>query len=457
MDWDHETLLAPAGESPFYRALGEPGAVLTAAGKPAFSPAAAAEVIDLFAQRGAAITHGRIYLQTDEGPQALETPGLPLDFVRSPGAWGCRRETGEPWGAFVARSTGEAREHVGSLVASGLASGGACVDLEWVTEDELAYFGIPSAALAADRDLVASGEWPGTVAAARIFDGIRVRWAGAAPGSFYSTGLPSHIKHLPDLPSHTTYVCAHRSRIDELLERTPNIQVLRAELVNDHSLQAIGRFRKLRVLELLEMRGTSLEAIADLEALECLSVHAMTRAPDMRSLARLPRLKILRLSGRELDRFEDIGTCGQLTGLHVAGGGPGATVAIKSLEPVASLARLRLLRLGLTRVRDQSLRALSGLRNLRILDVGDRRFSIEELAWLAATVTWLDHDIRSPFILKTDLGGTARAACKKCGQKSRRATRGPKRQWLCPTCQPKKVAEYVARWELLLAAAAQVP
>jgi len=453
MAWDHETLLAPAGESLFYRALGEPGSVLTSAGKPAFSAQAAAEVIDLFALRGAAVTHGRIYLQTDEGPQALETPGLPPDLVRSPGAWGCRRKEGESWRVFVARSTGEARERVGELLSSGLAGGGACVDLEWVTEDELTYFGIPSAVLAADHDLVASGEWPRTVAAARYFDGIRVRWAGAAPGSFYSTGLPARID---DLPAHTTYVSAHRSRIGKLFERAPNVQMLRAELANDHALQAIGRLRKLRVLELWETRVTSLEAIADLEALECLSVHAAGRAPDMRSLGRLPRLKVLLLSGRALERFEDIGSCGQLTGLHVAGGGPGAAVAINSLAPVASLARLRVLRLGLTRVRDHSLRALGGLRKLRIIDAGDRRFPIEELAWLAATVTWLDHDIRSPFASTTDLGGKMRAACKKCGQLSRRATRGPRRLWLCPTCQPKRVADYVARWELLLAAAARV-
>jgi len=194
-----------------------------------------------------------------------------------------------------------------------------------------------------------------------------------------------------------------------------------------------------------------------LEALECLRVNAVARAPDMRSLARLRRLKILQLSGRELDRFDDIGSCSQLTGLHVAGGGPGATVGIKSLAPVAKLARLRVLRLGLTRVRDHSLRALEGLRKLRTLDVDDRRFPIEELAWLAATVTWLDPDIRSPFDSTTNLGSTMRAACKKCGQMSRRATRGPRRQWLCPTCQPKKVADYVARWELLLAAAARIP
>lgn len=453
MDWDHETLLAPAGESLFYRALGEPGSLLTSAGKPAFSPQAAAEVIALLALRGAAVTHGRIYLQTNEGPQALETPGLPLDFVRSPGAWGCRRNDGESWQAFVARSTGEARERVGELLSSGLAGGGACVDLEWVAEDELTYFGIPSAAVAADRELVASGEWPRMVAAARYFDGIRVRWAGAAPGSFYATGLPARMD---DLPAHTAYVSAPRSRIGELFERAPNVQMLRAELVNDHALQTIGRFRKLRVLELWEARVTSLQAIADLEGLESLSVHAAARAPDMKSLARLPRLKILRLGGRELDRFDDIGSCGQLTGLHVAGGGPGATVGINSLAPVANLARLRVLRLWLTRVRDHSLRALGGLRKLRILDVGDRRFPIEELAWLAATVTWLDHDIRSPFDSTTDLGSTTSAACKKCGQMSRRATRGPRRQWLCPTCQPKKVADYVARWELLLAAAARV-
>jgi hypothetical protein len=450
MDWDHETLLAPAGESPFYRALGEPGSVLSAAGKPAFSPQAAAEVIDLFALRGAAVTHGRIYLQTDEGPQALETPGLPLDLIRSPGAWGCRRTDGESWPAFVARSTDEARERVAGLLSSGLASGGACVDLEWVTEDELTYFGVPSAALIADRDLVTSGEWPRTVAAARIFDGIRVRWAGAVPGSFYSTGLPARIA---DLPVNTTNVSAHRSRIGELVERAPHVQMLRAELVNDHALPAIGELRQLRVLELLETRVTSLEAIANLEALECLTVHAAGMAPDMTSLARLPQLKILLLSGRALDRFDDIGSCGQLTGLHVAGGGPGAGVAIDSLAPVANLSRLRVLRLGLTPVRDHSLRALGGLRALRILDVAARRFPIEELAWLAATVTWLDHDIRSPFDTTTALGGQMRAACKKCGQKSRRATRGPRRQWLCPTCQPKKVAEYVARWELLLAAA----
>src|SRR5258707_7985222 len=453
MDWNYETLLAPAGESPFCRALGEPGSVLSSAGKPAFSPRAAAEVIALFALRGAAVTHGRLYLQTDEGPQALETPGLPLDFVRSAGAWGCRRKDEEPWQAFVARSTGEANERVGALLSSGLAGGGALVDLEWVTEDELRYYGSPSAALAADRDLVASGEWPSTVAAARLFDGIRVRWAGAAPGSFSSTGLPGRIG---DLPANAAYVSAHRSRFGELLERAPNVQMLRAEMVNDHALRAIGRLRQLRVLELWGTGLTSLQPIADLEALECLSVHAAARAPDMRSLARLPRLKILRLSGRTLDRFEDIGSCGQLTGLHVAGGGPGAAVGINSLAPLANLRRLRVLRTWLTRVRDRSLRALGGVRELRILDIGDRRFPFEELAWLAATVTWLDHDIRSPFDSTKSLGSTMRAACKKCGQMSRRATRGPRRQWLCPTCQPKKVADYVARWELLLAAAARV-
>ena len=450
MDWDQETLLAPAGESSFYRALGEPGSPLTAAGKPAFSPQAAAEVIDLFGQRGAAITHGRIYLQTDEGPQALETPGLPLDFVRSPGAWGCRREDGESWRAFVARSTAEAREHVEGVISSGLASGGACVDLEWVTEDELAYFGIPAAALATDRELIASGEWPSTVATARHFDGIRVRWACAAPASFYSSGLPERID---DLPADTRYLSVHRSRIPELLARAPNVEVLRAELTNDRALHAIGRLQKLRVLELLETRATSLEAIADLESLECLAVHAVGRAPDMRPLARLPELRILRLSGRELDRFDDVAHCRSLIGLHVAGGGPGATVAIASLAPVANLARLRVLRLGLTRVRDQSLRSLGQSTELRVLGVGDRRFPIEELAWLAATVTWLDHDIRSPFHSAIDLGSKLTSACRKCGRMSRLATRGPRRQWLCPTCQPQKVAEYVARWELLVAAA----
>jgi hypothetical protein len=452
MDWEHRTLLAPAGESPFYRALGEPDSPLGESDKPAFSPQDAAQVIDLFAERGVAITHGRIYLQTDEGLQALRIPGQPLEFIRSPGSWGCWREDGEPWSTFVARSTAEARSHVDGVISSGLASGGAWVDLEWVTEDELTYFGIPSAALAVDSDLIASGERPHAIDAASNEDGIRVRWAGAARGSFYSGGLPADLN---DLPSDAVYLSVpDRSRIAEVLKRVRSIQMLRASLVNNSVLEAIGRLQRVRMLQLYDMRVTSLEAISNMESLEYLAIHAVARAPDMTPLARMPKLRVLQLSGRAVDRFHDIATCQQLIGLHVPGGGPGATIGVESLAPVANLARLRVLRLGLTRVRDKSLRPLAHLKALRTLDVGDRRFPLEELAWLAATVTWLDHDIRSPFE-RDPASAFLLARCRKCNEECRVATRGPRRRWLCPTCQPKKVAEYVASWEMLLAAACQ--
>lgn len=442
LGWEQKVLLAPAGTSPFYRALREPGSSVSHEGKPAFSPEDALQVIDLFASHGAAITHGRIYLLTDEGPQGLETPGLPFEPIRVPGAWGCRRKDEEPWDTFVARSTRQAREHVGGLLASGLARGGAWVDLEWVLEDELTYRGIPSTVIAIDRELADSGEWPAATFAAQHADGIRVRWAGAARGSFYSS------------------MWVDRNRVRELAEdasQRPQVRVLRASLVNDRTLLDVARMRGLRALELGHLRASSLEAITGLEELECLSVHAEGRGPDLRPLAALPHLKVLRLSGRALDRFADIRICTRLTGLHVFGGGPGATFAIDSLAPVSGLRQLRTLRLGLTRVRDRSLRPLAQLRSLHVLALGDRRFPVEELAWLAATVTWLDHDIRSPFASLADVGTALLKMCRKCGAKSRRATRGPRRQWLCPTCQPTKFAEYVASWELLVAAAVRRP
>lgn len=171
----------------------------------------------------------------------------------------------------------------------------------------------------------------------------------------------------------------------------------------------------------------------------------------MTALAHAPALKVLELSGRALDRFEDVKGCRQLVGLHVLSGELGTGPAIESLAPVANLTSLRVLRLGLTRVRDASLRAVAHLKALRTLGIASRRYPLEELAWLAANVTWLDQDMRSPFE-PAPAPGSSLAHCKKCNQKPRLATRGPRRQWLCPRCQPKKVAEYVAEWELLLAA-----
>lgn len=416
--------------------------------------AEASEVIDAFAAAGAAVSQGEIVEITDRGVARVEAPGLVPDSgyynsADAPVQWGCTREPGERWRDYVSRCAQTFMAPVRALELEVLLgrAGDFRVDLGFVTEDEPSLFELPGylrAALRAEPD--ASAMYGLTrLRWGRNTDNRRVDAAGAVAGTFYG-GAPT--RSIAALPTEARYAFIDGGVKDiAALARLAHLEALRIWRPTSKTLEALPEMPALRVLELEDARATSLDPLArhrHLEIVYCAGRPALT---DVSALEALPRLWHLDIRLPGLHDLAPLGNLDRLKVLCVAG----EKARVDSLAPLAALHDLRRFSLWGVAVGDQSLRPFTGLSKLLFLEIQTSRFKLEEFAALAAALPDAAGPHRSPWMFSGVMAQITR--CKQCGAAGGYSTLGKPSRSFCFQCDAAKIAQHVARWEILVSAA----
>lgn len=444
--WDH--LLVPGSGLTSPRAL--LSQVPRAEEKPVFRLDGVDEVLDALAAAGAAVVSGQLVAVADGAAVPIPDPADEPDpggekkfealLDMGPSRWRCVRAEGEAWDAFVLRTTDAARQALARLgmgAAERAGGGEVFVDLAWVTEDEPRLFDLPAYLRGAYDRLGDTGRFNDLTVP--LWEGLRVRWAGAADGSFY--GAPAD--RVAAVPRDARYANVNGrardlARLAEL-ERLEHLEVWRSD---DRALEVVGSLPGLRVLELPETRATNLDALAGLPALEVLSVGG-NRLRDVSGLAKVASLRALWISVASLGHLDWAAPLTQLRSLFFTGG----LTTLPTLAPLSGLGDLRHLVVGHVRIKDKSLRPLHALKALRTLEVPER-FPLEEMAALAAALPNVQGIPRQAFVASEP--GKVTAWCNVCGSTDVLQTIGMPVRVLCRACDDAKIRKYALKWEMVL-------
>ena len=170
------------------------------------------------------------------------------------------------------------------------------------------------------------------------------------------------------------------------------------------------------------------------------------------------------LAGVEILKIQDSGALRTLDGAKALVGvknfvlstpptwdGTPRKIEVDSFRPLLALTSLeRLLLLGV-RPTDLDLSPIERMTHLKEVDIGGvPEFTVAHYARLAVALPHAEGRCLKPYFLIENL-----SFCKKC--KAQRVllngTAKGARKWLCPKCNEKKLAQHVAAWEKLKAAA----
>jgi hypothetical protein len=220
-------------------------------------------------------------------------------------------------------------------------------------------------------------------------------------------------------------------------------------LLPQNLFDAACRMKNLESLWIKYSKIKHLEALLDCRSLRYLHLGNSAQIQSIEPLAGMAGLKSLYLEN--IKHITDLSPLSPLTGLEELGisGGIWGLQKVDSLAPLASLKSLIWLDLGGVKCLDESLRPLAALRRLKLINVNRGEYSLEELAWLAATFSKIDHGIQ-PY---TDFSGShAVEKCKKCSQRSMVLLFGKGRSRnICKDCDARKLAEHVEHFNRSLA------
>lgn len=406
---------------------------------------------------GAAVVQGEILAVGGDGAvsrvpwEPSLPPGPDPRFPCTWRDWRWTRAADEPWREFVARAAAYARTRL-----RGLAGGAHTppadalrVDLAWVTEDELALWDQPGWVRKWRRRLVEQGG--GNLSTWRS-PSVRMHGVGEpAPGSYYGT-LAQDVDEVPP-GARYAMLMLQETGAARLADRGA-LEVLWAAGCTDRALADIGRLGRLRELcvmdelHLGDLREPSvLDPLARLRGLELALLAVESPVTDVRPLATLPRLRYLRLEATGLRDLEGMRALTQLNSLHLI-----PAEEVDSLAPLASLVHLRHLSVLMDAVRHGGLAPLESMRWLRSLHLHSDEFPLGEIARLAVALPHVEGPHRAPFLPADH--PIRPEPCPRCGREDTFVTVGKPLRRICPACGARKLRRHVVRWEVLLSAAA---
>ena len=252
----------------------------------------------------------------------------------------------------------------------------------------------------------------------------------------------------PDTPSTKSLAALDPDSVDlsidshtELVERLPQFRNLKrlwfANASEAHVAQ-ISSLQSLDTLVLKAFRGDSLDAISRLENLRVLVLMSASRLRSLDVFLRLQQLEELHLE--YAPKCEDLSPISELTKLSrlgLSGTISGQIYTIETLQPVATLPRLRELYLWSIRVRSGGLRPLASLRSLKKLEL-PLTFDASDYYYLAG---------RMPGTRCSAFGGYVELnglECSTCGSTLIRPV-GKNKRTLCRKCKPAAFSKMLAR------------
>jgi len=223
------------------------------------------------------------------------------------------------------------------------------------------------------------------------------------------------------------------------LARLPEFRNLRRVWMSGadaHTVALVCSLPGLRELALNDYRGQDLSAVANAVHLESLVVWHASKLASLTGIERLYSLRELIIG--ELTRPLPLDAVTLLENLETLSieGSMYRPLVVPSLQPLASLARLQRLRIGV-KVADRSLAPLRGLRRVRDVFIANG-FPVEEFARLAAAWPGVESVSLAP-VRPTHL------ACQQCGGTTVLLTGG--RGLKCVTCDAAAIQRHVVRFE----------
>jgi hypothetical protein len=210
---------------------------------------------------------------------------------------------------------------------------------------------------------------------------------------------------------------------------------------------------KVRDLEGLYVKWSSISSVTSLSAARALKYLHIGSSPAISDLT--PIAKLVHLIWLELNNLKTISDLTPLQALsNLEGlaftGAEGRHHTVLSFAPLAKLSHLRWLHLGSIHAKDNSLRALGTLKDLRWLGVGNF-FPWQEFAWLSAQLP----NTACPWFTPGDDLGRIGIKCKRCGSGIMLLS-GKGSGKLCPTCNAEKFSVFSAKFLTLVAGARAV-
>ena len=198
---------------------------------------------------------------------------------------------------------------------------------------------------------------------------------------------------------------------------------------------------RVRGLEGLYVKWSSINSVTSLGAAKSLKYLRIGSSPAITDLT--PISKLVQLNWLELDNLKtisDLTPLQALSNLEGLGftGAEGHHHTVSSFAPLAKLDRLRWLHLGAIHTKDNSLRALGTLKNLRWLGIGNF-FPWQEFAWLSAQLP----NTACPWFTPGDDLGRIGIKCKHCGNGIMLLS-GKGSGKLCPVCNAGKFSAFSA-------------
>lgn len=159
-------------------------------------------------------------------------------------------------------------------------------------------------------------------------------------------------------------------------------------------------------------RIADLSPLADLPDLQLVAFYWNQRATRLWNMSRNPRLTGLCFEDfTRLHDLRDLQTCASLEELEF-GDAVWSTSFFESLEPLATLRRLRSLKFNAQRIDDERVEPLGELQRLEVLGFPPRQFTTRQVAWLRARLpASLESASLSPLVQlerPLELGGKTR-------------------------------------------------
>lgn len=237
--------------------------------------------------------------------------------------------------------------------------------------------------------------------------------------------------HLLPTLTNVRIVWIHTKVTQELFEAVCGMTSLKGLYIKWSSINDLEPIRSLRRLTHLHIGGAPsaepIDALCDLVQLVDLELQNVRAASQIEFLEKMPQLRSLDLSGDW---------------------NSSKSLAISSLAPLRALVNLERLAISTATIADKSLQPIAELPQLKLLLLSNQ-FEMEEIAKLAGRLPNVDCDRFTP------IGAIAEwNKCKKCGGQTMVPLTGKRKPWLCTTCDAVRIEKHVSEFNRVSAQAA---
>lgn len=207
-------------------------------------------------------------------------------------------------------------------------------------------------------------------------------------------------------------------------------------------------------LEGLFIKWSGIQSIRKITALSGLKHLHIGSSPSLTGLChlkKLPELESLELANiREMVSLEFAIGMKKLRDLSLEGDSNSLkSITCDDLSPLSGLESLERLCLRTLRVKNESLRPLASLRNLKWLLLANK-FRMEEFAALAGLLPNVDRSCVDPIFARASF-----RTCKKCGGNDMRMLTGKGKRTLCASCDASKIEAHIDQFNRIAEEAAR--